>query len=90
LINLIKKEETTILNYQRKSKTSLKTVVGNIVPKRNYSVQPEALDSQSAPFIITQPEFMRRMKEMSLAVVAECSEWAICRKCITVVNTNLR
>jgi molecular chaperone HtpG len=23
------------------------------------------MDSQSAPFIITQPEFMRRMKEMN-------------------------
>jgi molecular chaperone HtpG len=23
------------------------------------------MDSQAAPFIITQPEFMRRMKEMS-------------------------
>jgi len=25
----------------------------------------EPMDSKSAPFIITQPEFMRRMKEMS-------------------------
>jgi molecular chaperone HtpG len=33
--------------------------------KETYSVQLEAMDSQSAPFIITQPEFMRRMKEMS-------------------------
>lgn len=28
-------------------------------------MQLEALDSEAAPFIITQPEFMRRMKEMS-------------------------
>ena len=28
-------------------------------------MQLEALDSNSSPFIITQPEFMRRMKEMS-------------------------
>ena len=27
-------------------------------------VQLEAMDSSSAPFMITQPEFMRRMKEM--------------------------
>ena len=27
-------------------------------------VQLEAMDSNSAPFMITQPEFMRRMKEM--------------------------
>ena len=30
-----------------------------------YSVQLESLDSDATPFIITQPEFMRRMKEMS-------------------------
>ncbi|MGK4569222.1 hypothetical protein [Flavobacterium sp. 3HN19-14] len=46
-------------------KESLKVVVENVVPKPNYSVQLEALDSNAAPFLITQPEFMRRMKEMS-------------------------
>jgi molecular chaperone HtpG len=40
--------------------------VETIVPKRNFTAyNQEAMDSQSAPFIITQPEFMRRMKEMS-------------------------
>ena len=43
----------------------LKTVLEEIVPKANYSVQLEPMDSTAAPFIITQPEFMRRMKEMS-------------------------
>jgi molecular chaperone HtpG len=42
----------------------LKTIVEEIVPKEKYTVQLEALDSNSNPFIITQPEFMRRMKEM--------------------------
>jgi molecular chaperone HtpG len=63
--NLIKKEDTTISKLSDEEQTSLKTVVETIVPKQNYTVQLEALDSQSAPFIITQPEFMRRMKEMS-------------------------
>ena len=63
--NLIKKEETTISKLSDEEKESLKTVLENIVPKQNYSVQLEAMDSQAAPFIITQPEFMRRMKEMS-------------------------
>ncbi len=63
--NLIKKEDTAISKLSEKEQTSLKTVVETIVPKQNYTVQLEALDSQSAPFIITQPEFMRRMKEMS-------------------------
>jgi molecular chaperone HtpG len=63
--NLIKKEETTISKLSDEEKESLKTVLEGFVPKQKYSVQLEAMDSQAAPFIITQPEFMRRMKEMS-------------------------
>lgn len=63
--NLIKKEDNAISKLSEEEQTSLKTVVETIVPKQTYTVQLEALDSQSAPFIITQPEFMRRMKEMS-------------------------
>lgn len=63
--NLIKKDEDTISKLSEDEQTGLKTVLEAIVPKQNYNVQLEALDSQAAPFIITQPEFMRRMKEMS-------------------------
>jgi molecular chaperone HtpG len=62
--NLIKKEETAISKLSDEEKESLKTSLETYIPKA-YSVQLEALDSQAAPFIITQPEFMRRMKEMS-------------------------
>ena len=62
--NLIKKEETTISKLSDEEKESLKTSLETYIPK-TYTVQLEALDSQAAPFIITQPEFMRRMKEMS-------------------------
>ena len=63
--NLINKDENTISKLSDEEKENLKTVLEGFVPKQNYSVQLEALDSQAAPFIITQPEFMRRMKEMS-------------------------
>ena len=62
---LIQKEDTQISKLSEEESTTLKTVVEEIVPKTNYSVQLEPLDSNAAPFIITQPEFMRRMKEMS-------------------------
>lgn len=62
---LILKEETTISKLSEEEKEKLKDTIETIVPKENYTVQMEALDSTSAPFIITQPEFMRRMKEMS-------------------------
>jgi len=63
--NLIKKEETTISKLSEEEQINLKTVLEGIVPAPSYTVQLEALDSNAAPFIITQPEFMRRMKEMS-------------------------
>lgn len=62
--NLIKKDENTISKLSDEEKETLKTSLESYIPKA-YSVQLEAMDSQAAPFIITQPEFMRRMKEMS-------------------------
>jgi len=62
---LIQKEETQISKLSEDEATKLKTVVEEIVPKANYTVQLEPMDSNAAPFMITQPEFMRRMKEMS-------------------------
>ncbi len=63
--NLIKKDEEQISKLSDDEKTKLKEIVEGIVPKENYTVQLEALDSKSNPFVITIPEFMRRMKEMS-------------------------
>ncbi len=62
---LIPKEDTQISKLSEEEQTNLKTVLEEIVPKTNYSVQLEPMDSSAAPFMITQPEFMRRMKEMS-------------------------
>jgi molecular chaperone HtpG len=62
---LIQKEDTAISKLSEEEATQLKTAVEEIVPKATYTVQLEPMDSSSAPFIITQPEFMRRMKEMS-------------------------
>lgn len=61
---LINKEETQISKLSDTEKETLKTSLEAVVPKA-YSVQLESLDSDATPFIITQPEFMRRMKEMS-------------------------
>jgi molecular chaperone HtpG len=64
LDNLIKKEETQISKLSDDEKETLKGALENVVPKEQYTVQLEAMDSNAAPFMITQPEFMRRMKEM--------------------------
>lgn len=62
--NLIKKEENTISKLSDEQKELLKTEIETAIGTTNYSVQIEAMDSKTIPFIITQPEFMRRMKEM--------------------------
>lgn len=62
---LIQKDEEQISKLSEEEKGKLKEAVEAVVPKTGYTVQLEAMDSSAAPFIITQPEFMRRMKEMS-------------------------
>jgi molecular chaperone HtpG len=64
LDNLIKKEETQISKLSEEEKEKLKTQIEEAVGEKGYTVQLEPMDSQAAPFIITEPEFMRRMKEM--------------------------
>ncbi len=61
---LIQKDEDQISKLSDDDQEKLKGYIEEIVPKEKYSVQLEPMDSQSNPFIITQPEFMRRMKEM--------------------------
>ena len=62
--NLIKKDEEQISKLNDEEKETLKTVLTEIIPQDKFTVQLEAMDSNANPFIITQPEFMRRMKEM--------------------------
>ena len=61
---LIQKDEKEISKLDEKQKEKLKKIIEESVPKEKYTVQLEAIESNSAPFVITLPEFMRRMKEM--------------------------
>jgi len=62
--NLIKKDEDVISKLSEEEKEKLKPIIEEVIPKETYTVQMEAMDSNANPFMITQPEFMRRMKEM--------------------------
>ena len=62
--NLIKKDEEQISKLSDEEKESLKTLLEETIADKSYTVKLEAMDSNAAPFMITQPEFMRRMKEM--------------------------
>lgn len=62
--NLIKKSDENLSKLSDEEKETLTSVLESVVPKDKFSVQLEAMDSTANPFIITEPEFMRRMKEM--------------------------
>ncbi|MFA5298552.1 MAG: molecular chaperone HtpG [Lutibacter sp.] len=62
--NLINKDETKISKLTDAEKETLKPLIEEVIPKKTYTIQLEAMDSSANAFIITQPEFMRRMKEM--------------------------
>ncbi|WP_289061978.1 molecular chaperone HtpG [uncultured Zobellia sp.] len=64
LDNLIKKEDTQISKLSDEEKETLKKNLEEAITDKSYTVQLEAMDSDASPFIITEPEFMRRMKEM--------------------------
>tara|TARA_R110000868_G_scaffold98706_2_gene271741 strand:- start:26714 stop:28606 length:1893 start_codon:yes stop_codon:yes gene_type:complete len=62
--NLIKKDETQISKLSDEEKETLKKDLEATIANKSYTIQLEAMDSTASPFIITEPEFMRRMKEM--------------------------
>ena len=62
--NLIKKDETQISKLSDEEKETLKKELEETIANKSYTIQLEAMDSTASPFIITEPEFMRRMKEM--------------------------
>ena len=65
LSKLIQKNEPILAKHSEEEKNTLKADIEKVLPKEGYMVQIEDLDSDDTPFVINQPEFMRRMKEMS-------------------------
>jgi len=62
---LIKKEEAQPSKLSETEQNTLKPVIEGVVPKEKFMVVFESLSEKDAPMIITKPEFMRRMKDMS-------------------------
>ena len=65
LSKLIQKDEPVLAKHSEEEKNTLKADIEKVLPQEGYMVQIEDLDSDDTPFVINQPEFMRRMKEMS-------------------------
>jgi molecular chaperone HtpG len=62
---LIKKEESQPSKLTEDEQKQLQPIVESLVPKEKYTVVFESLSEKDAPMLITKPEFMRRMKDMS-------------------------
>lgn len=61
---LIPKEENQLSKLSDEQKEGLKPVFTNAVNDKNFTVVFENLSESDLPVLITQPEFMRRMKDM--------------------------
>lgn len=62
---LIKKEDAQPSKLSEDEQKKLQPVIEEVVPKEKFTVVFESLSEKDAPMIITKPEFMRRMKDMS-------------------------
>ena len=62
--NLIKKEEKQSSKLTEEEQNTLKPIVESQVAKEKFTVVFESLSEKDSPMLITQPEFIRRMKDM--------------------------
>ena len=60
---IISKDENIPSKLSKEQEDLLKPIFENIVEKEKYTVQIESLSESEKPVLITQSEFMRRMKE---------------------------
>ena len=65
LEKLIPKADAVESNLSEDQKNALTPVIQNIIEKDKFSIQFESLDETDPPMMITQSEFMRRMKEQA-------------------------
>lgn len=60
---LIEKEDKTPSLLSEEEEKTLKEIIEKKIDDKKFNVQIESLSTTDSPFIITQSEFMRRMKE---------------------------
>lgn len=66
LNKILKNEKKNISNLSENEIIFLKKILNQNIDKEKFLIKIEDLDDSSLPFIITIPEFIRRMKEISM------------------------
>ncbi|MGB0165832.1 MAG: molecular chaperone HtpG, partial [Luteibaculum sp.] len=64
--NLIKKDEEIPSKLSKDEEEKLKPIFEGVLNKDKFSVEIASLEEKDQPVIVTQPEFMRRMKEQQM------------------------
>jgi molecular chaperone HtpG len=62
---LINKEENAISRLDETQKETLKGIIERNIEKEKFTIVFENMSETDVPFLVMQPEFMRRMKDMS-------------------------
>lgn len=63
---LIKKEDAQPSKLSEDQQKAMKELMEKQIDSKKYTISFESLSEKEAPMMLTQPEFMRRMKEMSM------------------------
>lgn len=63
--NLVRSDEQRVSVLDQAKQDELKSLAEAQVDKARFTVTMQPLSSEDAPILVTRPEFMRRMKEMS-------------------------
>ena len=63
---LIPKEDSIPEKLSKEEQEKLKPIIENEIDSKKYTVMMESLEETDSPMLITQNEFMRRYKEMSM------------------------
>ena len=85
---LIEKEENNLSKLDDKQKEELKPIVERNIDKEKFTVVFENLSENELPLMITQPEFLRRMKDLSNTGGGYMGMGALPENYNLVVNTN--
>jgi len=60
---LIEKDDSNISKLSKKEEEKIQKIIEEIIDKEKFTVKIQSMDSNASPVIVTQSEFMRRMKE---------------------------
>jgi molecular chaperone HtpG len=64
---LIEKDEPVVSKLNEEEQERLKPLIEKQVEGKMLSVQLQSMSETDSPVLVTRPEFMRRMKDMSIA-----------------------